>query len=57
MYIPKNCLVSAADINAIKGQQDAAAIETRIGRCLGDTNIIFNKAENSNLNLTGKSKG
>lgn len=49
--------LEAADINAIKAGQDAKPVQTKLGRCLGDTAIIFNKKENSLLNLVGKSKG
>lgn len=49
--------LEAADIAAIKSGQDAKPRKTRMGRCLGDTMIQFEKAENSSLNLTGKAKG
>lgn len=48
---------SAVDISAIKAGQDAKPRKTRMGRCLGDTIIQFEKAENSSLNLVGKAKG
>jgi vesicle-fusing ATPase len=48
---------SAADLNAIKAGQDAKPKKTKMGRCLGDTIVQFEKAENSSLNLVGKSKG
>lgn len=49
--------LEAVDINAIKSGQDAIPRKTRMGRCLGDTIIQFEKAENSSLNLVGKAKG
>lgn len=49
--------LEAADIKAIKAGQDAKPMETRLGQCLGDTIVIFNKREGSLLNLVGKSKG
>lgn len=48
---------SAADLSAIKAGQDAKPKKTKMGRCLGDTIVQFEKAENSSLNLVGKSKG
>ncbi|XP_023725556.1 vesicle-fusing ATPase 1 [Cryptotermes secundus] len=55
------CLVvkslEAADLNAIKAGQDAKPKKTKMGRCLGDTIVQFEKAENSSLNLVGKSRG
>ena len=50
-------MFTAVDIKAIKSGQDAVPRKTRMGRCLGDTIIQFEKAENSSLNLVGKSKG
>ncbi|PNF29045.1 hypothetical protein B7P43_G14046 [Cryptotermes secundus] len=50
-------LSQPADLNAIKAGQDAKPKETKMGRCLGDTTVQFEKAENSSLNLVGKSKG
>uniref|UniRef100_A0A146LHD2 Vesicle-fusing ATPase n=1 Tax=Lygus hesperus TaxID=30085 RepID=A0A146LHD2_LYGHE len=49
--------LEAADMTAIKAGQDAKTIKTRMGRCLGDTLIIFNKKEGSPLNLVGKARG
>ncbi|XP_049804725.1 vesicle-fusing ATPase 1 [Schistocerca nitens] len=49
--------LEAADLNAIKAGQDAKPKKTRLGRCLGDTIVQFEKAENSSLNLVGKAKG
>lgn len=54
MYIN---VFSAADLSAIKAGQDAKPKKTKMGRCLGDTIVQFEKAENSSLNLVGKSKG
>lgn len=48
---------SAADLSAIKAGQDAKPKRTKMGRCLGDTIVQFEKAEQSSLNLVGKSKG
>jgi len=50
-------IFSAADLSAIKAGQDAKPKKTKMGRCLGDTIVQFEKAENSSLNLVGKSKG
>jgi len=50
-------VLEAADISAIKAGQDAKPMKTKMGRCLGDTNIIFNKRESSVINLVGKHKG
>ncbi|GFG30720.1 hypothetical protein Cfor_11558 [Coptotermes formosanus] len=49
--------LEAADLSAIKAGQDAKPKKTKMGRCLGDTIVQFEKAENSSLNLVGKSKG
>ncbi|XP_043266425.1 vesicle-fusing ATPase 1-like [Venturia canescens] len=50
--------LEAADISAIKaGQENTKPKKTRMGRCLGDTTIQFEKADNSSLNLIGKAKG
>ncbi|PSN54659.1 Vesicle-fusing ATPase 1 [Blattella germanica] len=48
---------NSADLNAIKAGQDAKPKKTKMGRCLGDTMIQFEKAETSSLNLVGTSKG
>uniref|UniRef100_A0A1B6MSH2 Vesicle-fusing ATPase n=1 Tax=Graphocephala atropunctata TaxID=36148 RepID=A0A1B6MSH2_9HEMI len=49
--------LEAVDISAIKAGQDAKPRKTRMGRCLGDTIVQFEKAESSSLNLVGKAKG
>ncbi|XP_066599259.1 vesicle-fusing ATPase 1-like [Prorops nasuta] len=49
--------LEAADIAAISAGVNAPPKKARMGRCLGDTVIQFEKAENSSLNLVGKSKG
>ncbi|XP_069674509.1 vesicle-fusing ATPase 1 [Periplaneta americana] len=49
--------LEAADLSAIKAGQDAKPKKTKMGRCLGDTIVQFEKAENSSLNLVGKAKG
>ncbi|CAH1395679.1 unnamed protein product [Nezara viridula] len=49
--------LEAADIKAIEAGQDAKPVKIKIGLCLGDTIVIFNKKEGSLLNLVGKSKG
>ncbi|KDR16531.1 Vesicle-fusing ATPase 1, partial [Zootermopsis nevadensis] len=49
--------LEAADLSAIKAGQDAKPKKTKMGRCLGDTMVQFEKAENSSLNLVGKAKG
>lgn len=49
--------LEAADLGALKSGQELKPKKTRMGRCLGDTNIVFEKAENSSLNLTGNAKG
>lgn len=48
---------TAADLSAIKAGKEPKPKKTRMGRCLGDTLIQFDKAETSCLNLVGKSKG
>nr|CAD7412325.1 unnamed protein product [Timema cristinae]CAD7431222.1 unnamed protein product [Timema monikensis] len=47
----------AADLSAIKAGQDAKPKKTKMGRCLGDTMVQFQKAESSSINLVGKAKG
>lgn len=47
----------AADLSAIKAGKDPKPKKTKMGRCLGDTVVQFEKPESSPLNLTGKSKG
>uniref|UniRef100_A0A1B6C6V7 Vesicle-fusing ATPase n=1 Tax=Clastoptera arizonana TaxID=38151 RepID=A0A1B6C6V7_9HEMI len=49
--------LEAVDISAIKSGQDAQPRKTKMGRCLGDTIVQFEKADNSSLNLVGKAKG
>ncbi|XP_011501356.1 PREDICTED: vesicle-fusing ATPase 1-like [Ceratosolen solmsi marchali] len=49
--------LEAADIQAIKAGQDAKPKKTRMGCCLGNTAIQFEKAPNSSLNLTGTKQG
>lgn len=49
--------LEAADLCAIKAGQDAKPKKTKMGRCLGDTMVQFEKAEQSSLNLVGKAKG
>ncbi|XP_015609020.1 vesicle-fusing ATPase 1 [Cephus cinctus] len=49
--------LEAANISGIKSGHDTTPKKTRMGRCLGDTVIQFEKAENSSLNLIGSAKG
>ncbi|GLV44463.1 comatose [Carabus blaptoides fortunei] len=49
--------LEAADINAIKSGQNAKLYSVKMGRCLGNSSVQFEKAENSSLNLVGKAKG
>ncbi|KYN05689.1 Vesicle-fusing ATPase 1 [Cyphomyrmex costatus] len=49
--------LEAADLSAISSGQSAMPKKTKMGRCLGDSIIQFEKAENSSLNLVGQSKG
>ncbi|KAL0134352.1 hypothetical protein PUN28_001265 [Cardiocondyla obscurior] len=49
--------LEAADLSAISSGQSTVPKKTKMGRCLGDTIIQFEKAENSSLNLVGQSKG
>ncbi|KOC60817.1 Vesicle-fusing ATPase 1 [Habropoda laboriosa] len=49
--------LEAADLSAISSGQNTVPKKTQMGRCLGDTVIQFEKAENSSLNLIGKAKG
>lgn len=48
--------LEAADLSAIKVGQEPKPKKTKMGRCLGDTLIQFEKAESSSINLVGKSK-
>ncbi|XP_006615591.1 vesicle-fusing ATPase 1-like [Apis laboriosa] len=49
--------LEAADLSAINSGQNTVPKKTQMGRCLGNTVIQFEKAENSSLNLVGKAKG
>ncbi|XP_025987829.1 vesicle-fusing ATPase 1 [Solenopsis invicta] len=49
--------LEAADLSAISSGQSTVPKKTKMGRCLGDSIIQFEKAENSSLNLVGQSKG
>lgn len=49
--------LEAVDLNALKQGRDAKPRKTKTGRLLPDTVVQFEKAENSSLNLVGKSKG
>jgi hypothetical protein len=49
-------LCAAADLSAIKAGKDPKPKKTKMGRCLGDTVVIFDRDENSSLNLIGNSK-
>jgi len=49
--------LEAADLSAISSGQSTMPKKTKMGRCLGDTIIQFEKAENSSLNLVGQAKG
>lgn len=49
--------LEAADFSAISSGQNAVPKKTKMGRCLGDTVVQFEKADNSSLNLIGKAKG
>ncbi|XP_011860256.1 PREDICTED: vesicle-fusing ATPase 1-like [Vollenhovia emeryi] len=49
--------LEAADLSAISTGQSTVPKKTKMGRCLGDSIIQFEKAENSSLNLVGQSKG
>nr|XP_050868928.1 vesicle-fusing ATPase 1-like [Vespula vulgaris] len=49
--------LEAADLSALKSGQNPTPKKTEMGRCLGDTVIQFEKADNSSINLIGKAKG
>ncbi|GAB0089128.1 Vesicle-fusing ATPase [Sergentomyia squamirostris] len=49
--------MEAVDINAYKDNTHMEPKLTRFGRLLGNTMVTFEKAENSSVNLVGKSKG
>lgn len=47
----------AADINALKADQEAKPKKTNFGKLVGNTVVQFEKSEGSSLNLTGKARG
>ncbi|KAL1498237.1 hypothetical protein ABEB36_009069 [Hypothenemus hampei] len=47
----------AANIGALKEGRDAKPKKARIGQIIPNTTVQFEKAENTSLNLVGKSKG
>ncbi|KMQ93874.1 vesicle-fusing atpase 1-like protein [Lasius niger] len=49
--------LEAADLSAISSGQSTVPKKTKMGRCLGDSIVQFEKAENSSLNLVGQAKG
>lgn len=49
--------LEAADLSTLTSGGDAKPKKTMMGRCLGDSVVQFEKAENSALNLIGKAKG
>lgn len=49
--------LEAVDVNAYKDTAHMEPKATRFGRLLGNTVVTFEKAENSSVNLVGKSKG
>lgn len=49
--------LEAADISALKQGGEAKPRKAKLGRLLADSLVQFEKAENSSLNLVGKSKG
>jgi len=49
--------LQAADFRAMAEGREAKAQDTRLGMLLPDSVVQFEKADNSSLNLTGKSKG
>nr|WIM01502.1 vesicle-fusing ATPase 1-like [Limnephilus lunatus] len=49
--------LEAVDLAALKAGTDAVPHRVRVGRCLPDACVQFDKAESSGLNLTGKAKG
>ncbi|XP_065212547.1 vesicle-fusing ATPase 1-like isoform X2 [Planococcus citri] len=49
--------LEAADLSAIKAGRESKPRPAKLGRCLADTIIQFEKAEGSSINLIGKSKG
>lgn len=50
-------IVLAVDISNIKGGGESKPRKGKIGQVIPNTVIQFEKAENSSLNLVGKSKG
>ncbi|KAL1498238.1 hypothetical protein ABEB36_009069 [Hypothenemus hampei] len=49
--------ILAANIGALKEGRDAKPKKARIGQIIPNTTVQFEKAENTSLNLVGKSKG
>ncbi|KAL1464946.1 hypothetical protein WDU94_004546 [Cyamophila willieti] len=49
--------LEAADLSALKTGEEPKISPTKMGRCLGDTQIQFEKAEGSVVNLVGKARG
>ncbi|XP_043481586.1 vesicle-fusing ATPase 1-like isoform X1 [Leptopilina heterotoma] len=49
--------IEAVDLLTVGAGHNAKPIKIKLGRCLGDTVIQFEKAMNSTLNLVGKSVG
>ncbi|XP_055683523.1 vesicle-fusing ATPase 1-like [Lutzomyia longipalpis] len=49
--------LEAVDVNAYRDNAHMEPKPTRFGRLLGNTVVTFEKAENSSVNLVGKSKG
>ncbi|KAI5750413.1 hypothetical protein M8J76_015458 [Diaphorina citri] len=49
--------LEAADLSALKTGEEPIISPTKMGRCLGDTQIQFEKAEGSQINLIGKARG
>lgn len=56
-YVRLSRVLSAVDSKALGEGKDAATRSVRFGRITGNTTVQFEKAENSALNLQGKSKG
>lgn len=49
--------IEAVDLLTVGAGQNVKPIKIKLGRCLGDTVIQFEKTMNSTLNLVGKSMG
>uniref|UniRef100_A0A8D9AML4 Vesicle-fusing ATPase n=1 Tax=Cacopsylla melanoneura TaxID=428564 RepID=A0A8D9AML4_9HEMI len=49
--------LEAADLSALKTGEEPKISPTKMGRCLGDTQIQFEKSEGSMVNLVGKARG